>query len=235
MVVYTKRVRRSRPKKVAKRRTVVSHGRGTGNVVRQLSLVKFGHGIPLKAMVTHRYVENFTMTSTTGADALYRFRCNGMFDPNQTSTGHQPMYFDQLAALYNHYIVIGSKIRYKIVQTTSSQVPGVITTFLSDDTNNTETSPFINAEYSKAKTTILPPASRSVTYLTSKFSARKVFGKGVMANNDLAALTAADPAEEQYFVLNYRSIDGTSTSSIYVEAVIDYIAIWFEQKQLGQS
>ena len=35
---------------------------------------------------------------------------NSLFDPDQTGTGHQPYYFDQFAALYNRYTVLGSKL-----------------------------------------------------------------------------------------------------------------------------
>ena len=34
-------------------------------------------------------------------------------DPNHTGVGHQPLYFDQLMTIYNHYIVIGAKITVK--------------------------------------------------------------------------------------------------------------------------
>ena len=33
--------------------------------------------------------------------------------PNHTGVGHQPLYFDQLMTIYNHYIVIGAKITVK--------------------------------------------------------------------------------------------------------------------------
>lgn len=35
----------------------------------------------------------------------YIFRLNSLYDPNETSTGHQPYGFDQLAALYRNYKV----------------------------------------------------------------------------------------------------------------------------------
>ena len=34
-----------------------------------------------------------------------------MFHPDKSSVGHQPMYFDQLQAIYDHFTVINSRIK----------------------------------------------------------------------------------------------------------------------------
>lgn len=46
------------------------------------------------------------------------FRSNSLFDPDITLTGHQPRFFDQFAAMYDKYRVLGSKIEFEgIVET----------------------------------------------------------------------------------------------------------------------
>ncbi len=42
---------------------------------------------------------------------LYEWNVNSLFDPNRTATGHQPMYRDQLAVIYNRYRVRAIKWR----------------------------------------------------------------------------------------------------------------------------
>lgn len=220
--------------KIVKRRRIAKRKRRTA-ILRRLPLVKFGAGFPQKVMIKHRYVENFTIASVTGSDAVYKFRCNGMFDPNNTSTGHQPMYYDQMAAIYNHWVVLGSKITYKVVQTTSSNVAGVITTFVDDDTNLTSTNPYLNAEYEQTRTTIVAPGSDKTIVLQNRFSAKKWYGKNILANEALKGSASSDPSEQCLYVFNYRSIDGSSSSTMYVEAIVEYIAIWFEPKDVGSS
>ncbi len=44
------------------------------------------------------------------AGAPYKFRLNSIFDPDVTSTGHQPRGHDQWNAIYNKYCVIGARV-----------------------------------------------------------------------------------------------------------------------------
>ncbi|AXQ66120.1 MAG: putative capsid protein [Circoviridae sp.] len=68
-------------------------------------------GFPDELVTTLRYADVITLTSTVGAVATNAFRMNSLFDPDSTGTGHQPYYFDQLAALYNSYTVIKSNLK----------------------------------------------------------------------------------------------------------------------------
>lgn len=63
-------------------------------------------GFPRRLYIAHKYVDLVSVSSTAGVVGSYFFKCNGMFDPNTTGTGHQPMYFDNCGAIYNHYTVV---------------------------------------------------------------------------------------------------------------------------------
>ena len=67
-------------------------------------------GFPDEFITTIRYVDVYTLTSASNGIAKQYMRMNSLFDPDQTGTGHQPYYFDQFAALYNRYTVLGSKL-----------------------------------------------------------------------------------------------------------------------------
>ena len=71
-------------------------------------------GFPDEFITTIRYVDVYTLTSASNGIAKQYMRMNSLFDPDQTGTGHQPYYFDQFAALYNRYTVLGSKANCRV-------------------------------------------------------------------------------------------------------------------------
>lgn len=52
-----------------------------------------------------RYSDVITISLSAGTVQSYSFRANSLFDPDRTGTGHQPLGFDQLTAIYNRYVV----------------------------------------------------------------------------------------------------------------------------------
>jgi hypothetical protein len=59
------------------------------------------------------------------------FRVNGLYDPDQTGTGAQPVYFDQWMALYNRYRVLGMWIDAKFSNVDGQHVMAAAATGLS--------------------------------------------------------------------------------------------------------
>ena len=72
---------------------------------------------------TTRRMTYSTNTSATNnnvtAITIHRYAMNGLFDPDITGVGHQPMGFDQLAEIYKGYRVISAKITAHFVRTDS--------------------------------------------------------------------------------------------------------------------
>lgn len=62
------------------------------------------------ARVTLRYADVIDVGTFGTSVVGYDFTANGLFDPDITGTGHQPMGFDQMMSFFRHYTVIGSKI-----------------------------------------------------------------------------------------------------------------------------
>ena len=51
---------------------------------------------PDTLQTTLRYQETLSLSSTSGSLFGYIYNLNGLYDPNHTGVGHQPLYFDQL-------------------------------------------------------------------------------------------------------------------------------------------
>jgi hypothetical protein len=62
--------------------------------------------------MTLKYTTLITNSLPTGTGAQQTMNLNSIFDPDRTGAGHQPLYFDQVAAIYNRYRVL--KARWKI-------------------------------------------------------------------------------------------------------------------------
>jgi len=191
-------------------------------------------GFPRTLTMRHRYYDVNLLTSTGGAIAHYQFSANGLYDPNITGTGHQPMYFDTLTGIYDHYTVVGSKIHVVAIGQTAS-VAGTLTLWINDDTTTSATL-FSLPEQTSASTSLVMPISSGVkTNLKNAWSAKKTFGGSVLGNDDLQGTGSANPAEQSYFQLSYASADGTSTSTCLFQVFIEYIAVWDELKDIAAN
>lgn len=218
-----KRTKRSRVARSKRKRTV-----------RNLSTVKLGLGFPKKVLVTHKYNEQVAIN--TGAGGLMSnqlFSCNGMFDPNTTGVGHQPYYFDQLTTLYDHYCVIGSKIKLRIAKSDVTTVPCTVGVYINDDTTAT-TSLTTAMEYSSGRHVVLTTSNQKST-ITRKWSAKKYFGRSVLANTDLQGTSAANPAEQSFFNFWVDSSTNLQQTSVLLDVEITYIAVWKELKDIAGS
>jgi len=212
-----KRSRPSKKRKVVAKPTRVSVGR---------------QPFPMQLVNTLKYVEQVTLTVTTGF-GKYVLSCNGMFDPNITGTGHQPLYFDTCADIYDHYTVLRSRAKFTFAPTVQT-TPMLCTVYIDDDTT-TKTDATQALEMPGALGSLaIPGGSKNSAVLRPSWDAVKTFGPNPMANDNLQGTSAANPTEQSYYVCHvYDAAGGTSQVQLLVE--IEYDAIWDEYKTIAQS
>jgi len=60
---------------------------------------------PETKLVKHKYfgIVDVPAAAASGLTTQYVFRAHSTYDPDYTGTGHQPMYRDEMAAIYNRY------------------------------------------------------------------------------------------------------------------------------------
>jgi len=201
----------------------------------QRQIVTMGNGFPRMLKITHKYHDNYNLVATSGITDSHKFRCNGMYDPDYTGTGHQPIFFDQMTAIYNHYTVIASKITVTYTPSTATTQPSYVGLYVDDDATTltgADVDALIEQNPSKVKITSFDANSRTIV---QKWSAKKAFGGSVLNNSLLRGNAAGDPAEAQFFALYLRPLDNSSTVGIWCSVSIEYIAIWNELKTIAQS
>lgn len=197
--------------------------------------VSLGQGFPLKMLVTHKYVQSGTLTSTSGVQNNQLFKANGLHDPDTSGSGHQPMYYDQLLALYDHWTVIGSKIVCQILPSETNTVPIRCCLLINDDATVTPTNFDNLCELYKTRKIIFNTNTSSNPYtLSMKWSGRKAFGKFDLNSSLFRGEASTDPTEQQNFQLTAQS-DGATTGSIKYTVTVTYIAVWTELKDIASS
>lgn len=72
--------------------------------------VNLGTGVPAALRMGFSFTRTVVLGTTLGVPVDYVFRGNSLYDPDFTGVGAQPLYFDQMLAIYNHFSVRGCAI-----------------------------------------------------------------------------------------------------------------------------
>lgn len=221
--------------KVVKRARQSAKQKERAKTYSQLTSAAFGIGFPRRLKITHKYAENFTLTNTAGAGAYYNFSCNGLYDPNISGTGHQPAYFDNLAAIYNHYTVIASRIRIRATTASTQSVPVNVACFINDDTS--VTGGFLAAlEQPSSQSQFLQVnAGAAPAELYLSWSAKATFGGSILGNDNLQGGSGNNPSEQSYFTIMTGPSDSTTATITYFLVEIEYVAVWDELKDFASN
>lgn len=196
-------------------------------------------GFPKTTCIKLRYVDAIQLNATPGVIDSWGFRANGCFDPDQTGAGHQPSGFDQWSQFYNHYIVVGSKIKctYGTTSVTTTGGLSIRGIFLSDDTTFSSLVTDL-LEQSQNNRSISLPSATDPTTTSKTYSAKKYFNITNITDNwsRLGALVTTNPQEQCYFYVYYGNINNTiDPIPLTVLVEIEYIVIFSEPKELPQS
>lgn len=193
--------------------------------------VPYPYPMPKLLTSTLSYSEVVALPSALGSGlGSYTMLCNGMYDPNNTGTGHQPMYFDQLMAIYDHYHVIHSKCTWTI----TGSVNAYFCAFIDDDTSITTTTWPSAAERPGCNVKAFMPGGQAPLTFTQYWSADKAFGKGSLVDPELQGTSTADPLEIQTFNLFVFEPTGNG-QSWSVNVKIEYTAQFSELRSMTMS
>jgi len=192
--------------------------------------------IPPQYMATLRYAETVTLTLSSGAFNSYVFVCNGLYDPNLTGTGHQPLLFDQIMALYTHYHV--KKSRCYISACLPNAIDcGITQALVVEDNSSLATSSVGGMTEMQGQRGGMPcvnTQAASLPKMYASWNAKEVFGGDLLANNALRGNVGANPSEASYFIYGAQDNNG-STLTLVLAVVIEYDCVFTEFKGVAQS
>jgi len=184
-------------------------------------------GFPDRLMTKLRYHDTLTITSTAGVVGVQVYNWNSIYDPDATNVGHQPLYRDTYASLYDHYAVVSATARIQFVNPSTSytcMVGGVI------DDDQSATSQFNTiAEQAHAKHALLTPLSGSESSKTFNFSwnCKEILGIDPFASQTYKTAVGSNPSELSCLQLFNATTTGNDTTVI-IDVEFIYDCLWTE-------
>lgn len=181
-------------------------------------------------IVNLRYTTYLDLDPSGSVPFVYNaFAANGVYDPDITGTGHQPYGYDQWSTFYPTWIVLGSKIRVKMVSA-DTNAPGIPAFFGVSLNNN------LLGAWGASQTALIEQPNTSWRFIqtgpnsqpsrsaTQTYSPRKWWG--LVNARDVQGLwgqTNNNPADITYFNVWAAAADGSSNiGAIRGIVTIDY-------------
>lgn len=230
-----KRKRSSSKKRVSRKRAMVKRRR-------RRPLPK---AFPRSMTTVLKYVQTVQLDAgASGVPAQYNFRANSIYDPDLTGGGGQPLARDQFFLLYDHYTVIGSRMKVKFFTTGDykQNVAMWVGGRVQDAASTYSNLPYLlEQEGTKGRMMMTGTyEGRQTNDLTLKYSPKKWFklGKGsVVGNPRICAGQNDNPTEDCIFSILAVQPDGSSIDPVPISALvqIEYIVTFSEKKTLARS
>jgi hypothetical protein len=193
-----------------------------------------GLGFPHSMVSQLRYVDSYSLTITSGSLAKQVMRWNSTFDPDLTGTGHQPLYRDTYAAIYDQYAVIRASIEVKICNTDTSNL--IICGIVSEDDAASSSTVDTLCEQATGQHTTLPPLAGSLSTHTFRmdWDCKKMLHIDPFTSEAYKTAVGNNPTEESDLVIWATNFSAASQS---VNATVTLVqeVLWTELSSPTQS
>jgi len=183
------------------------------------------------------YSDYFNLdVGVAGTTAEYIFSANGCFDPNITGVGHQPRGFDQLIALYDHFVVIGVKLYLTAVNSdaTNGNILGCYVT----DSSAVAGDVFYPLESRMVSYGVVSPeAGSSSTTISLACNPNTFLGRSSpLSDPELKGSVSANPTEQAFLhCFAIPGPGGVDTGVNYCHVRIEYDVMFIEPRTITQS
>lgn len=197
-------------------------------------------GFPKQKIVKLRYNETIQLNAPLAGVGAYVVSANSLYDPNTTGVGHQPMGYDLWATVYNHYTVIGSRIRATFALSGATSASLALGVCLDDDGGISGMNPSKLIERGDSTYRIVNDSysqSRPMN-ITKGFSAKKWFGISNIKDNmtRVGANFGTSPSDSAHFVMWLASTTGGDDPAVCtITYTVEYLAFLSEPRDMDQS
>jgi len=192
--------------------------------------------IPLSYEYTGRYFDTGVFLNPGIASPSYQvFNLSSLFDPDTTGTGHQPIGFDQMMPLYDHYTVHAAEV---VVHMTSNDATyGQLCAVALSDTSSTPSNMGTAIENGRCTYQILGPRGgcKDTVTLRIAVSQSQFFKRDVFDGDKYMGTSSTSPSDAIFCHVGLQGYASTDTNGAYVWTEIVYHARLSEPKLLAES
>lgn len=239
-VVRTRRVTGRRKSVKAQRpwsRTVRNYK--VGRPVRTLATVRpvmgvYGLGQSFRTKL--KYVDNVGLSSVGGAVSKNVFSPQNCYDPNVTGTGHQPMYFDQLAAVFNKYKVHSAKITVSFNAVTETAATSCFACgIIGGSGQSILADPNGNMEDNHGVSTIVNGRNGNSGQKTLFLTYAPMRDLGITVNDDTLTSDVTTGAGTYFWNVWCADLQSTGTTNMVASVIIEFDVEFTDNKNISQS
>lgn len=175
-----------------------------------------------------------------GVPLFRTYTCNGLFDPDISGTGHQPIGFDTMMSLYTQYTVLRSRISVTVAADQATRITILLspdTTQINDPITLTEngllSSRVIDGNAANGGT-----GQRIRTFeldcdIAKYFSRRR---GDILNDRSLSGTVSSNPTEQVYFqIVAWLPFDSSAAPTMYFDVLLSYDVVYWEPRKLNTS
>lgn len=194
--------------------------------------------LPQRFKALMRYSEpNIRLNPGIGGTLAHNvFSANGIHDPDITNTGHQPMGFDELISMYDHGVVIASKIKVTFTNrdATYAQICGIDLR----DSNVVQADARVVIENGTCNYLTLGKSgsSRDTATLTYTCNPNKFLSRSnPLSDPQLKNSTSSNPTEQCFYHVFAGPLESVDAGIVDINVLIEYNTVFFEPKPMALS
>jgi hypothetical protein len=191
-------------------------------------------GMPDELNVRLQYIDNFTDVSGSYQEVLYRG--NGPFDPVYAVGGGQPLWWDELTAIYDSYVAHKCEIHVNVIQLTGTGSSAFAAVGVYPNISSTAALDLTTAQemdYATAGFVGPNTGGPNQINMSSSFTTQQLYAvprSFARNSSDFISATSTTPTNEWLFHLYYGSLDASSDVNLRFTVRLIYNIKFFNRK-----
>lgn len=195
---------------------------------------RFGFtGLPTRMHTKLRYADSVSLTVNAGSNAYYYYQ-NSLYDPYTPAGGHQPMFFDQYAALYYYYRIYGIGYSFVAMPNNADAKALIMVTYYNTDSTVDGTA---SAAMERTGSKFIMTGGTTLGKLKGYASVAKAYfvPKRVVSIDDaFSAAITANPTKLMQVFFQYFNATATNVD-VVTNVRLTYYCEFFGPRSVAQS